>query len=150
MRILSPIAVPYRISQGYGENPPFYIKYGLKRGHNGLDMVVRQMHWRLNHAFPILAPASGELFYCESPGYGRYAYLYTDKGNFVLAHLALNEGVDRYARAGEIIGYMGYSGNCVPIGVPGTHLHLGWRPVGYDLEDGMRGYADPLPLLEAA
>ncbi len=84
-----------------------------------------------------------------------------DYGNFVViwnrenhrgwwyCHLAKNVvSLGQEVRAGEILGVMGNTGNS-----HGYHLHLGLRMAdanGYavNLDNGYRGFLDPLPLLE--
>ena len=53
------------------------------------------------------------------------------------------------SKAGRLIGYMGNTGNV--IGGPysdGTHLHYGYRPPGYDVNNGYGGFIDPMPYFE--
>ena len=132
------------LTQRYGVNAEYYAKYGL-RGHNGIDIArPRNLPWYAWHGTSVCCLTSGKATPGYSGGYGLYLYLYADDGDeWLYAHLAqlLNCG---YVRAGDVIGRAGYTGNCEPPGGPGTHLHLGWRPRGYSVADGMRGYADPL------
>ena len=142
MKILSPVPIPFVFTQYYGENVDYYLKFGLARGHNGDDMIPASIPKPYRQGTPIVAPASGRLVWGESPGYGIYAYLYTDIGEFVLGHLHQTYVEQGTVQVGQVIAGMGCTGNCVP--PDGVHVHFGWRPVGYYLDDGMRGYADPL------
>jgi len=132
------------LTQRYGVNAEYYARYGL-RGHNGLDIArPRDLAWYAWHGTEVHAVSAGRVVWGYSDGYGLYAVIFADNGDgWLYAHLS--EQIAREGtRAGDVIGRVGYSGNTIPKGGPGTHLHLGWRPRGYSVADGMRGYADPL------
>lgn len=133
-----------RISQRYGENPAYYSQYGL-HGHNGLDIACPQgTTWHEWHGTEALSLVTGRAVKWRSDGLGLYEYVTADNGDeWVYAHLS-EQIADGRVIAGQGLGRVGYTGNCIPEGGPGTHLHLGWRPRGYDRNDGMLGYADPL------
>ena len=62
---------------------------------------------------------------------------------------AISVKVGDTVKAGHLIGYMGNTGNV--IGGPysdGTHLHYGYRPAGYDKNNGYGGFIDPMPYFE--
>jgi len=129
-----------RLSQGFGENPVLYDQWGLD-GHNGIDLVA-------SHGAEIRALTSGRAYVGGSDGYGLYVYVYSPwshKGHDVLyAHLSdMPNGLKRVS-VGDVVGYVGYSGNTIPRGIDGTHVHLGVRPRPYQLSNGYRGYVDAL------
>jgi len=135
-----------RISQGFGVNAGYYAKYGL-RGHNGVDLAAPQsadyLAW---HGTPVQSVSDGRAVVVDDPGgYGLYVYVYSDKEDWLYAHLceALVSN-NQQVKAGQIIGRVGYTGNTEPTGVRGTHLHWGKRPKPYRLDNGYRGYVDPL------
>lgn len=148
-KILWPIT-PAEITQAFGENPDYYQRYGLK-GHNGIDLVppIVACSWE-KHGWPVYAVADGRAVMGESEGYGLYVYIYHDGFDSLYAHLAEAFAMGgKEVKAGELIGRMGYSGNTVPRGNRGTHLHFAIRPKPYRLQNGYRGYVDPMPWLEA-
>ena len=132
-----------RLSQGFGQNPGLYAEYGLD-GHNGIDLaspdVGRYMLW---HGTQVHAYRAGRMVVGHSDGYGTYAYVYSETEDWLYAHLA-DATESRDVRAGDVLGWVGYSGNVIPPDARGTHLHLGVRPRPYRLDNGYRGYVDPL------
>ena len=80
------------------------------------------------HGTPILAVESGSVeFYWNHVG-GNSFRLYGDSGTFYYGtHLADYEGVSRGVEAGELIGYVGTTGNAA--GTP-PHLHFQIHPDG--------------------
>lgn len=133
------------ITQGFGENPEYYKKYGLK-GHNGVDLTGpdRLSPWALHGAL-VYSVSYGVVQIGVSSGYGLYVYVDAGDCYWLYAHLA-----DVLVRNGErvcpdqAIGMVGYSGGTLPGGIKGTHLHWGKRPKPLELENGYRGYVDPL------
>lgn len=140
-----------RISQRFGENRAYYARYGSPGGHNGIDLAVPAgtdvRDW---HAKTVVAANSGPAVIVDDPeGYGLYVYIWGNDGYDTLyAHLAhAFVPADKRVEAGQPIGWMGYTGNCAPTGIYGTHLHFGVRPRPYRLDNGTRGYVDPIPLI---
>jgi len=136
-----------RISQGFGENSEYYAQYGL-RGHNGVDLASpepgRYLTW---HGFLVAAVADGLATVAyDHAGYGLYVYVRGDGYDWLYAHLSEVIAHDgQTVQAGHVIGRVGYTGNVIPHGAAGTHLHWGKRPNNpYHLDAGMRGYVDPL------
>lgn len=86
---------------------------------------------------PILAPFDGEAWSTSSELGGLSVYVRGDHGTVYNAHLSELGKVGR-VRAGDVIGYVGVSGDAV-----GPHDHLAWYPGDGDA-------ADPYPLLAAA
>jgi murein DD-endopeptidase MepM/ murein hydrolase activator NlpD len=86
---------------------------------------------------PILAPFDGEAWSTSSDLGGLSVYVRGAHGTVYNAHLSQLGTVGR-VRAGEVIGYVGVSGDAV-----GPHDHLSWYPGDDDA-------ADPYPLLAAA
>ncbi len=77
---------------------------------------------------PILAPETGSIeFYWNDVG-GNSFRLYGDSGAFYYGtHLSGYEGTNRTVLAGEVIGYVGTTGNAA--GTP-PHLHFQIHPDG--------------------
>lgn len=129
-----------KITQGYGPSQIDYSKFGLV-GHNGIDFSGV-----LND--PVMAAADGVVSWqaFEAGGYGNYVMLqHADGSTTVYGHLnSVNCKKGDTVKAGQIIGYMGSTGNST-----GVHLHFGDRPSGFNAANGYRGYIDPAPLLEA-
>lgn len=83
------------------------------RRHQGVDMIATR-------GTPIAAAESGFAEFKNSNAGGRAIWLTTDEGDkFYYAHLDDWEGESRDVDAGEIVGYVGSSGNA-----QGSHLHF--------------------------
>jgi len=136
-----------RISQRFGENAPYYAQFGL-RGHNGVDLAAPEpSHYLSWHGSLVFAVAEGLATVAHDPtGYGLYVYVRGEGYDWLYAHLSevlIADG--QQVEATQAIGRVGYTGNTLPPGARGTHLHWGKRPNNpYHLTDGMRGYIDPL------
>lgn len=137
-----------RVSQRFGENPAYYKPMD---GHNGQDMACPDVQEiRAWHATPVVAANAGPAVIGSDPtGYGNYVYIWGDDGlDTLYAHLAwATLPSSKRVRAGDLIGWVGYTGNCQPMGIYGCHLHFGVRPRPYRLDNGFRGYVDPAPYL---
>lgn len=138
----------YRIvTQSYGVNGDYYKRFSVDgvplQGHNGIDFGTPV-------GTIIAAVDAGRVVeVTEEPGgYGRYIKLLHSWGESLYAHLdeqhaQLGETVGR----GEYIGTSGYSGNVLPPGPAGAHLHFGLRVHPFNRRDGMGGFTDPAPYL---
>jgi murein DD-endopeptidase MepM/ murein hydrolase activator NlpD len=83
------------------------------RRHKGVDMVG-------DRGTPIVAAQTGEINFKQNRLGGNAAWLTTSLGNkFYYAHLDSFEGDSRDVREGDVIGYVGSSGNA-----KGPHLHF--------------------------
>jgi len=135
-----------RVSQRFGSNASYYARYRL-RGHNGVDLAAPESSQYLQwHGTPVQSVSDGRAVVVDDPGgYGLYVYVYSDKEDWLYAHLceALVSN-NAQVKRGQIIGRVGYTGNTEPTGARGTHLHWGKRPKPYQLNNGYRGYVDPL------
>jgi len=133
-----------RVSQVFGEHPEWYPGYN---GHPGVDLAAPDgVNWRQWHGTEVRATVAGTAYTIEDAnGYGLYVYVMGRGRDELLAHLS---GVaitnSQSVSAGHIVGYVGYTGNCKPTGGAGTHLHWGIRPRPYRLDNGYRGYVDPM------
>lgn len=128
----------YPLTQGWGENPEAYARYGLP-GHNGLDFGIPLLT-------PLLAPADGELLESDydAGGFGWYVKLRTPAGeDWLLAHGTHRSGlvVGSWVAEGAYLLCSGTSGNST-----GPHVHVGYRPDGTDHGGAWHGWAPP-PLL---
>lgn len=73
---------------------------------------------------PVLAVRGGDAEFKRSNLGGNAIWLVTPTGDrFYYAHLDSWEGSSRNVSAGDVIGYVGSSGNA-----RGNHLHFEWRP----------------------
>jgi len=83
------------------------------RRHKGVDIIA-------DRGTPIVAVRAGSAQFKTSGLGGRSIWLTTDDGDkFFYAHLDSWEGEGRDVQAGDVIGYVGSSGNA-----HGTHLHF--------------------------
>lgn len=102
------------------------------RSHQGVDMMA-------GYGTPIYAAQSGNYTQSSSSLGGNQAYVYAGNGDMTFyAHLQSYEGGGRHVSAGELIGYVGDTGNAT--GTP--HLHFEYHPGG-------GGAVNPTPYVAA-
>jgi len=90
------------------------------RRHEGVDMLAPT-------GTPLYAVVSGNIRFGTNVLGGNYVSLNGDNGNrYYYAHLSRNEGSDRRVNQGDVIGYVGDTGDA--IGIP--HLHFEIHPGG--------------------
>ena len=131
-------------TQLFGENPQIYNRFGLA-GHNGLDYRVKFIDTPLGRR-EVFAVMDGKVLEVKNEGfigYGRYVRI-EHRGNeqTIYAHLhsiKVNKG--QQVKEGDVIAISNNTGFST-----GAHLHFGWRPEGYDYNNGYKGYEDPLKL----
>ena len=134
-----PVKSPAVITNGFGDTTIDYSRFGLK-GHNGVDYAG-------NLGDPVFAAADGtvEKIGFDPTGWGNYIRLRHGTATTIYAHLKMVVVMlGDTVTVGQKIGEMGYSGNVVPRGPEGTHLHFGLRPALCNEKDGYGGYVDPL------
>ena len=86
------------------------------RRHEGVDMVA-------DRGTPVLAVRDGDAEFKRSTAGGNAIWLVTRSGErFYYAHLDAWEGTSRTVASGDVIGYVGSSGNA-----QGDHLHFETR-----------------------
>jgi len=101
------------------------------RRHQGIDMVA-------DRGTPVVAVRGGDVLFKRTRLGGNSAWLTTDDGaRFFYAHLDGWEGESRRVQTGEVIGYVGQTGNA-----GGDHLHFETHFGG--------GPNDPYPAATAA
>lgn len=132
-----------KISQEFGKDfiwngKSFYQQFGMK-GHNGLDVSA-------SVGTPIYAMADGkigEIVY-DNGGYGYHIREWIEGvGEVVYAHLSkISVKVGDIVKVGQEIALSGNTGAST-----GPHLHIGFRPMGFDYNNGYKGYIDPKPYL---
>lgn len=136
------IGIPYAgtwpLSQRYGSNKAAYSKWGMQ-GHNGIDVALDWGTWLLACVAGVVTERAN-----DPTGYGQYTVI-TDAagGQWLYGHASswLVRDGDRVA-LGQQIGRSGNTGNST-----GPHLHLGYRPFGYNRSNGYLGYVNPRPFL---
>lgn len=132
-----PFHQDFILTQGFGENPANYAKFGLK-GHNGLD-------YALPAGTDVIAPHAGKVIEAafDTPGYGLYLKIENDKEGSVLAHLKDNlVSVGDTVSEGQLIAHSNNTGNST-----GPHLHWGYYLFPRDRTNGYAGFINQLPLL---
>lgn len=114
------------ISQRFAETKIDYSQFGWK-GHTGVDIAAPA-------GTPILAAHDGKVSYYISAkdkygrltGYGNYTKLNFDEDGFgweiTDGHMSGSNGGDRNVKQGEVIGYVGTTGNST-----GNHDHFGLK-----------------------
>jgi murein DD-endopeptidase MepM/ murein hydrolase activator NlpD len=101
------------------------------RGHEGVDMPAAR-------GTAVLAARSGFAEFKVSNAGGKAIWLTTPNGDkFYYAHLDAWEGTSREVRRGDVVGYVGSTGNA-----RGDHLHFETRPGGIA--------TNPYPIVSAA
>lgn len=103
------------ISAGYGAAKTAGGQGYTSSAHNGMDFAI-------DSGTPIYACTSGYARYrSTSGGFGNHVFIDADDGNLlVFGHMSSFEGGDRRVTKGEVIGYVGSTGNS-----SGPHVHLG-------------------------
>jgi len=135
-----PFHQDFRLSQGFGENPQDYAKFGLQ-GHNGLD-------YALPSGTDVTAPHSGKIIEVafDQPGYGLYIKIENNEEGSVLAHLKDNlVSVGDTVSEGQLIAHSDNTGNST-----GPHLHWGYYRFPRMRGNGYAGFIDQLQLLQSA
>ncbi len=137
------------ISQRFGENAlPLYKQLDML-GHNGLDLTP-------GFLAPINAAAKGIVVVSKmdeatvadpNKGYGNYVVLKHQDGNYVwetlYAHFYQRDvEVGDEVETGERLGLCGSTGYST-----GPHLHFALGPIPFDINNGYKGWIDPLPYL---
>ena len=139
----------YRITQKYGNNPTYYSQWGFN-GHEGLDCVPAN----LQQSWDVLTPEKIEIVRDYDTPRDNYGVMvvgicWETKRSWWFCHLEKNYcKVGDVIEAGKPVGKMGNTGNS-----SGAHLHLGVRECDsngnpINLNNGNKGFIDPLPLLE--
>jgi hypothetical protein len=131
------------LTQGFGENPQNYAKFGLA-GHNGIDLGV-------SIGTMIGAAEEGKVIRAkwDTTGYGNYVKLQhndTLYGNYYTLYAHLNSytvSVGQTVYKGQTIGYSGNTGNST-----GPHLHFELE-LPWSNNYGYNNRVDPIPYMEA-
>lgn len=136
-----------RVSQHFGENP-HRLGYG-SGGHQGVDLACpRGVDLAAWFRTPVRAAHDGVAALAPSARGGVGVLLLGEGQDTFYCHLDEATVVDgRSLRAGEVLGFVGHTGDTYPAGLGGTHLHFGWRPHPVNWGNGTNGYEDPWPLL---
>lgn len=141
------------LSQGFGAeyHPEIYAQFGYK-GHNALD-------WAMDIGTKLIAvedaTVTSAYFNQFDNGYGNYVRLTNKQGEtWIYGHMSrVDVKVGQVVKKGQQIGLSGNSGFVLPKPTPqdpnaGAHLHFGFRPAHYDMNNGFGGYVDPIPKLQ--
>lgn len=123
-------------------------QYFKSKTHKGIDLVNKKLMTKT----PIYATADGTVVCAGGKGhnwhwsYGNQVAIYHGGGNYTNnGHLtSIRVRVGQKVKAGQLIGYMGHTGNTVPKGIGGTHLH-------FEVHRGKKwNRVNPLPYIEKA
>lgn len=140
--MIPPVNAP--ITQSFGESTDFYAQFGLQ-GHHGIDFGVPV-------GTVICAPEDARVYRSDDGVYDQYT------GNFCAGETVVLKGqnehwllhlskriilVGQHVEQGQVIGYSGNTGVS-----SGPHCHWGVRPLNPNINNGFRGFVDPLSLLE--
>jgi len=146
---MKPPVVPFKVTQGFGENIEYYKKIGLQNGHNGLDILTY-------HGQPVYAAHDGVATYQEDENGGCQVIIVGYPYRTIYLHLCdpkkepeFKSPIDNFrqneVRAGDLIGYSDSTGFST-----GTHLHFGLKLVNergevLNANNGFHGAIDPMP-----
>ncbi len=136
-KFIYPVPVNSQISQFFSERPAFYRKLGFK-GHPGLDFAVSEGDF-------VFSTSWGEVIELGISNKGYGVFIKILHGNIIslYAHLlSINVVRGCYITQGQKIARSGNSGYS-----SGPHLHFAFLDPK-KLNNGYKGYIDPLPLLE--
>ncbi len=89
------------------------------RQHKGVDIFAAE-------GTPVVAPVAGDVEFAEDTLGGLAFHLWGDDGNYFYgAHMSGYAGTSRHVAAGEVIGYVGHTGNADE---SAPHLHFEIHP----------------------
>lgn len=129
---------------GFGVDPATYKPFGLV-GHHGIDLVAAV-------GTPVYAPESGIITISMNGAIDQYTgsnvagetMVMHGKYEHWLLHLSKRlVSVGQRVEEGQLIGYSGATGF-----VTGPHLHWGVRLLKPKIDNGYRGFVNPLTVLE--
>lgn len=111
----------FPVQGGAGYTNDYHDPRSGGRSHQGNDLFAAE-------GTPLLAVDDGTVRYTTDPLGGNVIYLKALDGvTYYYAHLSRFEGGDRSVRAGELIGYLGKTGNAA---TTEPHLHFEVHPPG--------------------
>ncbi len=127
------------ITQHFGEDPVYYAKYNLK-GHHGLDFrtIFNDSPDGKRKVFAVMdglviearfTPENGNFVRLNHKGTEQTVYLHLD---------SIKVSANQKISAGDTIGISNNTGAS-----KGSHLHFGYRPDNFNLNNGYKGYTDP-------
>lgn len=136
---------PVTLTQGFGGNPAVYAQFGLK-GHNGLDYRTKLADTPTGKR-NVRAPYWGTVLEAGDEGkagYGKYLRLtLSDGSQVVLGHLdSFKVKVGDSVAPGDVIAVSDNTGFS-----SAAHLHFGYRPPKWDINNGFKGYVNQSALL---
>jgi hypothetical protein len=146
--VICPVDNPI-LGQLFGANPQIYAQFGMK-GHNGQDIIC-------GSGTPIRAPEDGVITVSANGTTDQYTGAYIAGETIVLQgeyeHWLLHNSkrlvsVGQKVNQGQVIAFSGYTGFVEPPGEAGAHCHWGVRPLHPDVNNGYRGFVDPLTVKE--
>jgi len=135
----------------FGDNPESYAQYGLP-GHNGIDLAGAIG----DHIYAAFDGIVIDLGF-DPKGYGNFVVLsHKSSGNYIYsyktiyAHMDEPTPVSLYSKVNseDFIGKLGWSGNVIPAGPKGAHLHFGLRNL-LRLSNVYKGWIDPVPFFSS-
>lgn len=147
IKIIKPFAENFRLTQGFGENPSLYKKWGYA-GHFGLD-------WALPIGTALLACDVGFVKTINTTKEnGNYIILNHWWGSSILLHmrekstLQIGERVEK----GQFIGWSGNTGFVIPAPTKentkaGAHVHFSIKVAGLENKE-YNNYVDPTPYID--
>lgn len=127
----------HRKSQGFGENPSSYSRFGLK-GHNGIDWYP--IDGRRDHlVYPTDVGTVSKVYIMDS-GWGNAVRIRHSWGESIYGHFLETPKVTLGQRVelNTALGIEDSTGNST-----GTHIHFGVYPNGVSTSNGYSGAVDP-------
>jgi len=140
--MMYPVDAP--LGQPFGADPATYAAFGME-GHNGQDFPVAI-------GTPVRAPEDSVVFmngnnlsdqYTGAPVDGLTIVLKGTHEHWLLHNSKLIALIGSKVKQGDIVAYSGNTGFTT-----GPHSHWGVRPLNPDINNGYRGFVDPLSVKE--
>lgn len=133
-----PFSRDWPLTQGWGENPDIYKRFGLK-GHNGQD-------YGLPSKTEVLAPHDGKVLERanDPTGYGNYLKIESAIEGSILAHLdSFKVNLGDEVKEGQVVALSDNTGFST-----GPHLHWGYYRIPRNRNDGYLGYIDQISFID--
>jgi len=133
------------ITQWFGASPDFYKKYCLA-GHNGLDFRTKfnDTPAGRREIYAVDDGVVSKVVIAKTGGYGTYIKIKHDDGSeTIYGHqFSVKVKTGDQVSHGQVIGISDNTGDST-----GPHLHFGYKPKDFDVNNGFKGYVDPYPFL---
>jgi peptidase M23-like protein len=131
-------------TQAFGADPATYAQFGMK-GHNGCDsgVAIGTPVRAPEDAIVIISGNNVQDQYTGNPVDGETVVLLGEYEHWLLHNSKRVVSVGQEVKQGDIVAYSGNTGFTT-----GPHCHWGTRPANPDLQNGYRGFVDPVSVIK--